>query len=152
MKKHSTSSAKRCAALLLAVFLLLPSITVSAANVPQPRASDYLERYNAYISCADGGVIKVYFDIWGTCELDELGVLELQLYESTDNTNWVWVATYASADYPNLMGHNEVFYSSYVTYTQGISGRYYRAFVYIRVRDGGGGDSRCFYTSAKLAP
>ena len=152
MQKLNKCGVKRCAALLLAFFLILPSVSVSAVRAAEPRASDYLEDYSAYVSCADNGVIKVCFDVTGTCELDELGVLELQLYESTDNTNWVWVATYASADYPNLMGHNEAFYSSYVTYTQGISGRYYRAFVYIRVRDGGGGDSRCFYTSAKLAP
>ena len=125
MKKLCISHARRCVALLLAIFLILPAIPASAADALQPRASDYLEYYNAYISCADGGVIKVYFQIVGTCELDELGVLELQLYESTDNTNWVWVATYASADYSNLMGHNEASYSSYVTYTQGISGRYY---------------------------
>ena len=84
--------------------------------------------------------------------MDELGALEIQLYESTDNTNWVWVATYALADYPNLMGHNADCYSSYVTYTQGISGRYYRAFVYIRVTAGSGSDSSCFFTSSKLAP
>lgn len=146
------SRVKRCAALLLAIFLILPLVPVSAANAPQPRASDYLEECSASVYCADGGVIKVRFGVTGTGEMDELGALEIQLYESTDNTNWVWVATYAPADYPNLMGHNEVFYSSYVTYTQGISGRYYRAFVYIIARDNGGSGSYCFFTSSKLAP
>ena len=152
MKKLYKSRMKRCVALLLAFFLILPAFPAAAADSAQPRASDYLEYYRAYISCVDEGVIKVWFDVIGTCELDELGALEIQLYESTDNTNWVWVATYALADYPNLMGHNAFSYTSHVTYTQGISGRYYRAFVYIRVTEGSGGDSRCFYTSAKLAP
>lgn len=152
MKKLGTNRAKRCAALLLAVLLLLPSIPVSAATAVQPRANDYLEDCSAYVSCADGGVIKVSFNVSATYEMDELGVLELQLYESTDNTNWVWVATYASADYPNLMGYNNDYYSNHVTYTQGISGRYYRAFVYIIARSDGGSGSYCFYTSSKLAP
>ncbi len=152
MEKLCKNRAKRCAALLLAFFLILPAFPASAANAAQPRASDYLNYCNAYVSCADGGVIKVSFNVTAVYEMDELGALEIQLYESTDNTNWVWVATYASADYPNLMGHNAEYYSSHVTYTQGISGRYYRAFVYIRVTEGSGSDSRCFFTSSKLAP
>ena len=152
MQKLNKRGVKRCAALLLAILLLLPSFPVSAVHAAEPRASDYLEDCSAYVSCADNGVITVWFDVTGTCELDELGALEIQLYESTNRVNWTWVATYASEDYPNLMGHNSTSYCSHVTYTHGISGRYYRAFVYIRVRDGGGGDSDCFYTSAKLAP
>ena len=152
MKKLCISHARRCVALLLAIFLILPAIPASAADALQPRASDYLEGYNAYISCEGGGVIKVPFNVTAVYEMDELGALEIQLYESTDNTNWVWVATYALADYPNLMGHNDDYYSNHVTYTQGISGRYYRAFVYIRVTEGSGSDSRCFFTSSKLAP
>lgn len=152
MQKLNKRGVKRCAALLLAFFLILPSVSVSAVHAAEPRASDYLEDCSAYVSCADNGVITVWFDVTGTCELDELGALEIQLYESTNSVNWTWVATYASEDYPNMMGNNDTFHYGDVEYTQGISGRYYRAFVYIRVRDGGGGDSRCFYTSAKLAP
>lgn len=152
MQKLGKSRVKRCAALLLAIFLILPSVPVSVVNAAEPRASDYLELYSAYVFCAGDGVIQVWFDVLGTCDLDELGALEIQLYESTNGINWTWVATYASEDYPNMMGHNDNFHCSYVEYTQGISGRYYRAFIYIKGSKGGGGDSDCFYTSAKLAP
>lgn len=152
MQKLDKSRIKRCTAFLLAILLLLPFFPVSAVNAAEARASDYLEQCGAYVFCAGDGVIQVWFDVLGTCELDELGALEIQLYESTNSINWTWVATYASEDYPDMMGHDDNFHCSYVEYTQGISGRYYRAFVYIRVRDGGGGDSDCFYTSAKLAP
>lgn len=152
MQKLGKSRVKRCVVLLLAIFLILPSVPASAVNAAEPRASDYLDAYSAYVSCTDDGVITVWFDVLGTCYLDELGALEIQLYESTNSVNWTWVATYASEDYPNMVGNNDIFHYGDVEYTQGISGRYYRAFVYIIGNKNGGGDSRCFYTSAKLAP
>lgn len=152
MQKCEKNCEKRCTALLLALLLILLSLPVSAVNAAEPRASYYLEGYCAYVSCAGNGVIKICFDVTGTCYLDELGVLEIQLYESTNSVNWTWVATYKSEDYPNMIDYNNFFHCSHVEYTQAVSGRYYRAFVYIIGNKDGGGDSRCFYTSAKLAP
>lgn len=140
---------------LIAIVLIVASIIPVGARAAemetmQPYASAYLDSYNAYIYPAGGGKIQVYFTVTGTRTQEALGALIIQVYESTDNSNWTLVRAYSHRNNSNMMGYNKVFHAGNVDY-QGVAGRYYRAYVGIW---GGGltvGDSRYFYTVAKLA-
>ena len=140
---------------ITALFLVM-ALTLSVGALPaaaeavQPRGSDYLDSYTAYIYPAGGGKIQVYFTVTGTDTLEALGALTIQVYESTDNSNWTWVKAFSHKYNPGMMGYDKFYHSGHVDY-QGVVGRYYRAYVCIW---GGGmtiGDNRYFYTSSKKA-
>ena len=141
----------RLVAMVLVLTLMLPaSVQAAVVETVQPCASDYLNSYSAYIYPAGNGKIQIYFTVTGTGTIEALGALMIQVYESTDNSNWTLVRAYSHRNYPAMMGYNKVFHAGNVDY-QGVAGRYYRAYVGIW---GGGltvGDSRYFYTSSKLA-
>ena len=135
--------------------LLVMVLFFSAAGLPalatvQSRSSDYLSLYNGYIYPAGNGEIQVWFKVTGAGTQEALGALSIQIYESTDNSNWTLVRAYSHNTYPNMMAYNTYYHSGHVDY-QGVAGRYYRAMISIW---GGGmtiGDNRHFYTSSKLA-
>ena len=77
--------------------------------------------------------------------MDDIGALSIQIFESTDNTNWTWVETYTNGTNPSLLAHNSYYHQSYVEY-QGVIGRYYKAYVCIWAGKDGGGDTRYFWT------
>lgn len=151
MNKRNTSAIIRMMAITLVIALTLP-MGVSAATVEtvQPRASDYLDSYNAYVYCAGDGAIQVWFTVTGTEYMDTLGALTIRIYESTDGTNWTWKKSFTNDTTTSMIGYNDYYYSGHVDY-QGVIGRYYRAYVTIWAGKNGQGDSRYFYTSAKRA-
>ena len=141
----------RIMAMVLTVAMILPAgVSAAAAEPIQPRASDYLSSYNAYIYCAGDGKIQVWFTVNGMDYMDTLGALTIRIYESTDGTNWTWKKSFSNGNYPELIGYNDYFHTGHVDY-QGVIGRYYRAYVTIWAGKNGQGDSRYFYTSAKRA-
>ena len=140
----------RMAALLLAVVLFLPMGAKAVEDSVQPRASDYLSSYNAYVYSTGWGNIQVYFNVTGYGYLEAIGALSIDIYESKDNETWTWKTVYNSEDNPGMLSYNDNYHSGYVEY-DGVVGRYYKAYVCIW---GGGltlGDARYFYTSAKKA-
>ena len=141
----------RLVAMMLVIASVLPIGTWAAVvETVQPCESAYLNSYNAYIYPAGGGKIQVYFTVTGTRTQEALGALMIQVYESTDNSNWTLIKAYSHRNYSSMMGYDTAFHAGHVDY-QGVAGRYYRAYVGIW---GGGltvGDSRYFYTVAKLA-
>ena len=131
----------------LAVVLLAP--VQAYAAVPEtvsPMASDYLASYTAYIYPAGNGELQVWFSVTGTGTQDYLGALIIQLYESTDNENWSWVKTYRHNECDTMLAQNTFAYMSHVTYTEGVPGRYYKAYVGIWGGPGDTGDARYFWT------
>ena len=141
----------RIMAIVLTVAMILPvGVSAAAAEPVQPRASDYLSSYNAYIYCAGGGKIQVWFTVNGTDYMDTLGALTIRIYESTDGTNWTWKKSFTNDTTTSMIGYNDFYHSGHVDY-QGVIGRYYRAYVTIWAGKNGQGDSRYFYTSAKRA-
>lgn len=151
MNKRKYSVMVRMAALLLAAILVLPMNSMAAAaETVQPRASDYLESYSAYVYPAGWGKIRVYFNVTGAGNIEVIGALSIQIYESTDNENWTWKKTFTHEDNPGMLSYNDNYHSGSVEYS-GVIGRYYKAYVCIW---GGGtqtGDARYFYTSPKKA-
>ena len=151
MYKRNTSVMIRIMAIVLTVAMILPvGVSAAAAEPVQPRASDYLSSYNAYIYCAGGGKIQVWFTVNGTDYMDTLGALTIRIYESTDGTNWTWKKSFTNDTTTSMIGYNDFYHSGHVDY-QGVIGRYYRAYVTIWAGKNGQGDSRYFYTSAKRA-
>ena len=121
---------------------------MDASALVQPRASDYLSSYNAYVYLPGTGEVRVYFNVEGTNYMDELGALSISIYESTDGTNWTWKKTFTHDSTPGMLSYNDDYHSGYVSYS-GVAGRYYKAYVCIWGGKDGKGDTRYFYTSAK---
>ena len=150
MYKRNSSTLIRLVAIVLIISLTLPVSVGAAANPIQPRASDYLDSYNAYVYPAGSGKVQVWFTVTGTNYMDELGALTIQIYESTDNSTWAWVDSYTHDQTSGMLGYDDFYHSGHVEY-QGVAGRYYHAYVCVWAGKNGTGDTRYFYTSSKLA-
>lgn len=142
-QKHNT--VVRVIAFLVVIALIIP---MDASALVQPRASDYLSSYNAYVYLPGTGEVRVYFNVEGTNYMDELGALSISIYESTDGTNWTWKKTFTHDSTSGMLSYNDDYHSGYVSYS-GVAGRYYKAYVCIWGGKDGNGDTRYFYTSAK---
>ena len=151
MKQVANHRLIRLAAMMLVVMLLASSTVSAAATEPiQPRASDYLDSYQAYIYPAGGGELQIWFSVTADHFMDELGALHIFLYESRDNVTWEHVETFSHVDHSNMLLEDDVVHMDHVTY-QGVRGRYYKAYVCIWAGKDGGGDSRYLWTSVKIA-
>ena len=93
MCKDRKSLFVKITALLLVLVFICPVHT----GALEPRASDYLTSYNAYPYAAGWGKIQIWFDVTGVTYMDDIGALTIQIYESTDNTNWTWVESFTNA-------------------------------------------------------
>lgn len=136
------STVFRIAALLLVIALICPA----NANAVEPRASNYLASYSAYIYPAGWGKVQVWFIVDGVKTMDEIGTLKIWLYESTDGETWNQAKLFEHTDYSGMLGYNDYTYSGHVEYA-GTIGRYYKAYVCVWAGQDGEGDSRYFWTS-----
>lgn len=144
--KKSMKSRIRIVAILL-ILAMLPANAIAASPI-NPYASDYLEAYRAYMHDAGRGKIQVCFDVTATTDMDDIGALSIEIYESRDNSNWTWKKTFDHTDYPHILAHNDYFHAGYVTYSSAVRGRYYKAYVCIWAGRNGGGDQRHFWTDS----
>ncbi len=153
MINMTKNSGRKLFCVLLAV-CLIGTMTVPAfaagSQPSQPYSSPYLSHYSAYVYPAGGGVVQVWFDASGTGEVDCLGSMIIQLYESTDGHSYSWVKDFTSSEYPSMMGYKTSFYGSHVSY-DGVPGRYYMAYVNIYGGPAQGGTSRYFWTNSDIA-
>jgi len=133
-------------AMCLIISLVFP-ISVSAATIDaaQPYASRYLTAYNTYICDMGSGNIQIWYEVMGTGDMDEIGVLSIKLYESSDNTNWTRVKTYSHENYSSMLAYDDWSHISYVSY-QGTAGKYYKAYVCIWAGKNGSGDTRYMWS------
>ena len=138
--------------MLFLITILCFSVTVlaNADDSIAPYASDYLDSYNAYVCPMSWGKIEVWFTVTADTDMDDIGALTVQIYESTDNSNWTWVKTVRHTTQSDMLGHNDYYHSGHVDY-QGTIGRYYKAYVTIWAGKDGGGDTRYMWTQPKKA-
>lgn len=143
-KKHIIAM---CLVFIVTVMMLAApaSALVIDFETIQPRESLYLSSYGAYVYLPGDGLVQVWFDVQGTGTMDELGVLSIKIYESTDKTNWTRVITYTHDGTSGLLGYNDYYHSGHVQY-QGVEGRYYKAYLCVWGGKGGKGDTRYFWT------
>lgn len=155
MYNKKKSILARLVAVILVMVMILPAGTTASAVEPvQPRASYYLDTYNAYVYSVGGGEIRVYYNAEGTGYMDELGALSIQIYEcatnSSDINDWSWKKTFTHDSNSGMLSYDDNYHSGYVTY-YGTTGKYYKAYVCIWGGKNGAGDTRYFWTSAKKA-
>ena len=146
MNTKRINIAFRVISLILAIVFILPVGMASA----EARSSLYLHAYTAYIYPAGWGNIQVWFSVDGTGDMDEIGALSIQLYESRDNETWTWLKTYDYTDYPGMLGYNNYYHDGHIEYN-GTIGRYYKAYVCIWGGKDGDGDTRYFWTPVERA-
>jgi len=133
-------------ALLLVLSLVLPTNAMAA----EARASYYLDSYSAYIYPAGWWKVQVWFTVDGTGYMDEIGALEIYLFESTDNENWTQVALFQHPDDAGMLGYDNHYHTGHVEYS-GTMGRYYKAYVCVWAGKDGDGDTRYFWTPSEKA-
>ena len=112
-----------------------------------PRASYYLDAYSAYVHVTNSGQAQVWFEVMGTGDMDEIGVLSILLYESTDGKTWTRIKTFSHENYGTTMLAEDDWYVSSHVSTQGVKGRYYKAYVCFWAGKNGSGDTRYMWTS-----
>ena len=135
---------------IIAITLIVAFVFPINAMALETRASDYLTAYSAYIYPAGWGKVQVWFSVDGTGYMDEIGALEIQLYESKDNETWTWVETYQHVDHTGMLGYNDFSHYGHVEYN-GTIGRYYKAYVCVWAGKDGDGDTRYFWTPVEKA-
>lgn len=135
---------------VVSLVLIVSFVFPVSAMAVEPRASDYLSGYSAYVYPAGWGKVQVWFEVDGTNYMDEIGALEIKLYESKDNENWTWVKTFDYTDYSGMLGYNDYYHAGHIEYN-GTIGRYYKAQVCVWAGKNGAGDTRYFWTSPKKA-
>ena len=127
-------------AITLLLCILLP-VTAYAA----PKASKYISSYDG--GCRwNGSTVEVRFDISTKRVVDQLGVSSIYLYESTDLSTWTLVKSFYPSSYPNMMAYNTFSMGSYVSYTNAVSGRHYKATINYIVISGSDTEYRTLYT------
>ena len=146
MRHKKSGRAVRIVSVLLVIALIFP-VSVMAT---EPRSSLYLHSYSAYIYPAGWGKVQVWFSVAGTGDMDEIGALNIKLYESTDNETWTWVDTFHYTDYPAMLGYDDFSHYGHVEYN-GTIGRYYKAYVCVWAGKDGDGDTRYFWTPTEKA-
>lgn len=146
MNNKKIRRAFRIVALILTIALLLPIGALAA----EARSSLYLDSYSAYVYPAGWGKVQVWFEVEGTNYMDEIGALEIRIYESTDNENWNWVKTYGYSDNAGMLGYNDYYHGGHIEY-KGTIGRYYKAYVCVWAGKNGDGDTRYFWTPSEKA-
>ena len=143
-------TSKGCTIRIISIVLIAAILCPINVFAMETRASHYLSSYSAYIYPAGWGKVQVWFDVNGTNDMDEIGALEIQLYESKDNETWTWVKTFEYQDYPGMLVYNDYSHMGHVEYN-GTIGRYYKAYVCIWAGKNGDGDTRNFWTPTEKA-
>lgn len=135
---------------IILAFSLCAPVGAQAAKqeTAMPQSSDYLADYYAHIRAVGGGDLEIWFEINANDFYADIGALSIQLYESTDSTNFYWVKTFRFSEYENMLWHDNFYCSDHVDY-EGVPGRYYKADVRVRVSFGTGNDTRDVWTSVK---
>lgn len=138
MKNKKRSVCVKMLALLLVCVLVVSGEAFAALpETAEPQANDYLEDCTAEVQ-NNSGAVQVTFTVKGKSVMDEIGVSNIELFESTDNENWTLVKVYDYWNYSTMMGYNRSRYSGYVTYA-GVSGRYYKAYIWVYAGKNGTG-------------
>lgn len=133
----------------------IASLPVSAqgeAGVEPCRSSYYLDSYRAWLDPQDDGVIEVVVDVQATGYMDDVGALNIAIYESADDgDSWDLVRAYAASMTPGMLQHDKLLYYDRPVSYQGIVGLDYFAVVTVYAGDSTGSDSRDYVTTSVTA-
>ena len=119
-----------------------------AAFAAEIKSSRYISDYYATVTPTGNGNLKINFQITGTGVMTEIGATKIELKTSDGTT--VKTFRYTDPGYPNLMSKDDVYYSSYITYS-GVSGKSYYAVVTFYAGNDNGNDSTSYTTDSTTA-
>ena len=119
------------------VLVLAMSTTAFAAEIPEPRASDFFTASSVYFWHTSGNNYQIWFDVTAVGTMTKLGVSEIKVLKSTDKVNWTTVKTYDMDDYSQMTRSNTVAHASYVPFTA-TTGYYYVAEVTLYAKNSSG--------------
>lgn len=131
---------------LILSFTFPLSVSATTTETFQPYASRYLTSYNTYICDMGGGRIEIWYDVTGTGDMDEIGVLAIELYEVNSDDSLTWIKTFLFEDYDTMLVYDDWTHTSYVSY-QGTAGKQYKAYVCIWAGKNGNGDTRYMWAT-----
>ena len=138
---------KAISIILIIIMCLTPTASAASISPDSINSSLYLAAYGADMYAEGGGEVSIWFDVTATGTMDEVGALTIILQQSTNGTTWSTVKTYSYTSYSNMLNYNDTECVSGVYYN-GVSGRYYRAYVTVWAGIDGEGDSRQILASA----
>jgi len=119
------------------------------AVAPQPdgiQSSDYLNSYAAGTYFYNGKVV-VSVSVDAVVYATQIGARDIYLYESTNGVDFTCVKHYNYLSYPNMMGSGWSYDRDAVEDYTAVSGRYYKAVVYVYAGDSTGYDCRSYSTA-----
>ena len=116
----------RIICIVMAIALLL--VTPICAEESSTYSSAFISSYDSFIDNPSGKTLEIWFDVVGTGKMDEIGAESIELYRSSNGTNWTLVKTFLPEDYPQMICEDTGMNYDCVTYT-GSYGYYYKAYV-----------------------
>lgn len=123
---------------VILVFAMVFTTTAFAAEVPNPRASNYFGASSVYFWHVSGSQYQIWFDVTAVGGMDELGTSKITVERSTDLVNWTPVKTYYKSSYPQMTTTSGTgWYANYVTYYPA-DGYAYRAVVELYAKNSTG--------------
>ena len=124
----------------LCFVMALVMLFTTTSFAAESRASNYFAMTSTYIDWVSDSELEIWFDVVAVGQMDKLGVREIKLQRSTDDSNWTTIKTYKMADYPEMIDQNSAAHADCVTYSNAHSRYYYRAYVefYAKVGNGTG--------------
>lgn len=146
MKKTQSLLMRLFALCLVFAFVTPIGVNAATAEIITPRASYYLDAYNTYICDMGSGRIEIWFDVMGTGNMDEIGVLAIELYEVNSDGSLTWIKTFLYEDHDSMLVYDDWCHCSYVSY-QGSSTKTYKAYVCIWAGKNGDGDTRYMWAT-----
>ena len=148
MKRRKISLFIKLVAIVLVFTILTPSTAYATTTENNaPYASRYLSLYSAYVYVTANGQVQVWFEVMGTDDMDEIGALKIHLYESSDNQNWTIVKTFLHESTSGMLYEDDYYVSSHVSWANGSTSKYYKAYVCVWAGKNGTGDTRYFWAS-----
>lgn len=144
--KETRNALIKIVSLILIFVLVIPTpVQASTDDQVMPLASYYLDAYSAYVYVTASGQVQVWFEVMGTGDMDEIGSLRIVLYESSDNKNWSIVKTFLHESTSGMLFEDDYYVSSHVSWANGSTSKYYKAYVCVWAGKNGTGDTRYFW-------
>ena len=131
---------------VLLVFVMVMSTAAFAAEVPNPRASNYFGASSVYFWRSSGNNYQIWFDVTAVGTMQKLGASRIEVEYSTDLVNWDPAGSYDMANYSQMTKSNTARYANYVPFTA-TTGYAYRAIVTLYAKNSSGYGEMDEYTA-----
>ena len=134
-----------CMVLVLSLGLAFPA---HAESNSEARGSAFFAAYTAYLYKTSSTSFQIWFEVDSNAALmQEIGVSTIEVYRSSDQSNWIKIKTYKKANYSQMTDANTYSHAGYVTYDIASPGYYYTAYVTFYAKNSSGVGERDMYTA-----